>query len=85
MAHKTPSNPVHLSILISALHLCRWKTMGRQRLDSLPGHVVVEAWFVSPSPVPYSLHTGSHFPMDTWGTTVLTTTQIAPLLTKVGK
>ena len=27
---------------------------------------MMEAWLLSPSPVFCSLHTGSHFPMDTW-------------------
>ena len=33
---------------------------------SSPGHIMLEAWLLSPSPVFCSLHTGSHFSMDTW-------------------
>lgn len=85
MAHRAPSNPVHSSVLILAPNPCRWETMARQKLDSSPGHIVVEARLLPPSPVFCSLHTGPHFPMDMWGTTVLAAPQPAPLLTETGK
>ena len=51
----------------SGLTSLKLENCSQTETDSSSSHSVVIACHLSPIPIFCSLHTGSHFPMDTWG------------------
>ena len=67
MAYWVPQILIFSSSLHSGLTSLKLENCSQTDADSSTGHRVVETCLLPPRPIFCSLHTGSHFSMDSWG------------------